>query len=83
MTAMTIGGLARAAATKVKTVRYHERIGLLPPPPRTQANYRSYGTAELAHMSFIRRARGLGSTAEQVRALLASSDDLQGNRAAR
>ena len=52
----TIGDLARATGTKVETVRYYERIGLLPMPPRTQGNYRCYGASELARLSFIRRA---------------------------
>ncbi|WP_353217083.1 helix-turn-helix domain-containing protein [Sandarakinorhabdus sp.] len=77
--ATTIGDLARATGTKVETVRYYERIGLLPVPPRTSSNYRSYGAAELARLSFIRRARDLGFSIEQVRALLTLSDDRQGD----
>lgn len=77
--ATTIGELARATGTKVETVRYYERIGLLSAPPRTDGNYRSYGVAALALLSFIRRARGLGFSVEQVRALLALSDDGQGD----
>jgi Cu(I)-responsive transcriptional regulator len=73
----TIGDLARATGATVETVRYYERIGLLPRPPRTQGNYRSYGPAELARLSFIRRARDLGFSVEQVRTLLALSDDQQ------
>jgi Cu(I)-responsive transcriptional regulator len=75
----TIGELAHATGTKVETVRYYERIGLLPAPPRTGGNYRSYGAAELARLSFIRRARDLGFSVEQVRALLGLSDDRQGD----
>ena len=59
---MKIGELASATATKVETVRYYEKIGLLPPPARTSANYRAYGTEHLARLSFIRRARDLGFT---------------------
>lgn len=72
---LTIGDLGKATDTKVETVRYYERIGLLPKPPRTAANYRDYGAAELARLSFIRRARGLGFSLDQVRALLGLSDD--------
>lgn len=72
---MKIGELASATATKVETVRYYEKIGLLPPPARTSANYRAYGTEHLARLSFIRRARDLGFTLEAVRELLALSDD--------
>lgn len=72
---MRIGELAQATATKVETVRYYEQTGLLPPPARTRANYRSYGPGHLARLSFIRRARDLGFSIEQVRALLDLSDD--------
>lgn len=71
----TIGDLGKATNTKVETIRYYERIGLLPRPPRTTANYRSYGAAEMARLSFIRRSRDLGFSLDQVRALLALSDD--------
>ena len=72
---MKIGELAGATATKVETVRYYEKIGLLPPPARTSANYRAYGNDHLARLSFIRRARDLGFTLEAVRELLTLSDD--------
>ena len=72
---MKIGELAKATGTKVETVRYYEQTGLLPAPARTPANYRSYGADHLARLSFIRRARDLGFSIEQVRALLDLSDD--------
>jgi Cu(I)-responsive transcriptional regulator len=72
---MKIGELANATGTKVETVRYYEKIGLLPPPARTSANYRAYGSDHLARLSFIRRARDLGFTLEAVRELLTLSDD--------
>jgi Cu(I)-responsive transcriptional regulator len=72
---MKIGELASATTTKVETVRYYEKIGLLPPPARTSANYRAYGAEHLARLSFIRRARDLGFTLEAVRELLTLSDD--------
>jgi Cu(I)-responsive transcriptional regulator len=72
---MKIGELANATATKVETVRYYERIGLLSPPARTSANYRAYGSEHLARLSFIRRARDLGFALEAVRELLTLSDD--------
>lgn len=73
--AMTIGMLGRATDTKVETIRYYEKIGLLPPPERSGGNYRSYGEAELGRLSFIRRARQLGFSLDQVHALLELSDD--------
>lgn len=72
---MQIGALAKATSTKVETVRYYEKIGLLPPPARTGSNYRSYGGEHLSRLSFIRRARDLGFTLEAVRELLALTDD--------
>lgn len=74
---MKIGELASATSTKVETVRYYEKIGLLPPPARSSANYRAYGTGHLARLSFIRRARDLGFSLEAVRELLTLADDRQ------
>jgi Hg(II)-responsive transcriptional regulator len=70
----SIGALAEAADTKVETVRYYERIGLLPEPGRTRGNYRSYSGDHLARLGFIRRARELGFTLDQIRALLGLAD---------
>jgi len=73
---LTIGDLSRATGTKVETVRYYERIGLLPAPVRTgSGQYRAYTPAELGRLSFIRRARDLGFSLDQIRELLALSDD--------
>ncbi|MCG2840154.1 helix-turn-helix domain-containing protein [Sandaracinobacter sp. RS1-74] len=72
---MKIGELAQATGTKVETVRFYEKIGLLDAPSRTRSNYRAYGPAHLGRLSFIRRARDLGFSLDQVRALLSLSDD--------
>ena len=72
--AYSIGDLARATDTKVETIRYYERIGLLPEPERTAGNYRSYEAAHLGRLSFIRRARELGFSIDQVRNLLGLAD---------
>ncbi|AGH48442.1 MULTISPECIES: MerR family transcriptional regulator [Sphingomonas] len=72
---LTIGELGRATETGVETIRYYERIGLLPRPSRTGGNYRAYGEADLGRLSFIRRARALGFPLDRVRALLSLSDD--------
>ncbi len=71
---MNIGELARAADTKAETIRYYERIGLLPAPPRTGGNYRDYAAAHVSRLSFIRRGRDLGFSIEQIRALLDLAD---------
>nr|WP_248557564.1 helix-turn-helix domain-containing protein [Paraburkholderia terrae] len=72
---MTIGQLAKATGTKVETIRFYEKTGLLPAPARTEGNYRAYATDHLNRLSFIRRARDLGFPLEQVRELLALADD--------
>lgn len=71
---LTIGDLAKATGTKVETIRYYERIGLLAAPGRTGGNYRAYAIKDLGRLSFIRRARDLGFALEQVRELLGLSD---------
>lgn len=71
---LRIGDLGKATKTKVETIRYYEQIGLLPAPARTSGNYRAYGVEHLGRLSFIRRARDLGFTLDQVRELLGLSD---------
>jgi DNA-binding transcriptional MerR regulator len=76
---MRIGEMATATGTNVETIRYYERIGLLPTPGRTGSNYRSYGRPHLERLSFIRRARDLGFTIDQVRELMTLSDNQDGS----
>ncbi|OWQ95325.1 MerR family transcriptional regulator [Sphingopyxis witflariensis] len=71
---MKIGELSRATGTNIETIRYYERIGLLPAPSRTAANYRSYGDAHRARLAFVRHSRDLGFTIEEIRSLLDLSD---------
>jgi Cu(I)-responsive transcriptional regulator len=71
---LSIGDLAKTTDTKVETIRYYERINLLPAPGRTPGNYRSYGPEHLNRLSFIRRARDLGFSLAQVRNLLGLAD---------
>ena len=71
---MKIGELSRATGTNIETIRYYERIGLLPPPARTGANYRSYDGGHRARLSFVRHSRDLGFTIEEIRSLLDLSD---------
>jgi DNA-binding transcriptional MerR regulator len=70
---LSIGDLAKATDTKVETIRYYERINLLPTPGRTAGNYRSYSPAHLNRLSFIRRV-DLGFSLSQVRDLLGLAD---------
>jgi len=74
MANLSIGELAKRTRTKVETIRYYEGIGLLPEPVRTEGNYRSYDSAQLGRLSFIRRARDLGFSLDHVRELLDLAD---------
>lgn len=74
MSGMAIGALARATGTKAETIRYYERIGLMPRPARTASNYRSYGAGDFARLNFVRRARALGFGIRQVSELMAMAD---------
>jgi Cu(I)-responsive transcriptional regulator len=72
---LSIGALSKATGTTVETIRWYERVGVLPAPARTPGNYRAYGTAHLERLSFIRRARDLGFSLDEIRELLRLSDD--------
>jgi DNA-binding transcriptional MerR regulator len=67
---LTIGQLAEAAGVHVETIRYYERRGLLPEPPRTPGGYRQYGPADLWRLEFVGRAKTLGFTLTEVGELL-------------
>jgi Cu(I)-responsive transcriptional regulator len=71
---MKIGELAAGAGSSPETIRYYERIGMLPAPARTQGNYRDYGAGHVARLSFIRHARALGFELAAIRALLDLAD---------
>jgi len=67
----TIGALAQHAEVNVETVRYYERIGLLPKPARTGRGHRRYTSEDLARLRFVRHAAGLGFTLTETNELLA------------
>lgn len=70
----SIGKLSQLTAVNIETVRYYERIEMLPAPPRTDGGRRVYGADQVRRLSFIRRARELGFTLAEVRALLGLTD---------
>lgn len=70
MNTLTIGQLADAAGVSVQTVRFYERKGLLPEPPRSASGYREYPESDVARLGFIRRAQGLGFTLAEIGELL-------------
>jgi MerR family mercuric resistance operon transcriptional regulator len=71
--AASIGELSRLTGVNIETIRYYERINMMPHPPRTASGRRVYGEVETRTLSFIRRSRELGFTLDEIRALLALS----------
>ena len=67
---MRIGELAEATGSNSETIRYYEKIGLLPRPGRTDSNYRDYSATDVERLSFIRHARGLGFELADIRSLM-------------
>ena len=75
---MTIGPLSEKTGCHIETIRYYERIGIMPSPPRTEGGHRVYREEHLKRLTFIRRSRELGFTLEEIRnlLLLVDGDDL-------
>jgi MerR family transcriptional regulator, mercuric resistance operon regulatory protein len=67
---MTIGALSQQTGVNIETIRYYERIGLLPKPPRSEGGRRLYASADSQRLIFVRRARELGFPLNEVRELL-------------
>lgn len=70
MTRITRGELSRRTGVNIETIRYYEKVGTIAAPPRTEGGHRVYDEDHVRALGFIRRARGLGFTAEEVRAIL-------------
>lgn len=70
MTALRIGQLAHLAKVNVQTLRFYERKGLLPPPPRRLSGYREYPPETVGIVRFIQRAQELGFTLREIKELL-------------
>jgi DNA-binding transcriptional MerR regulator len=73
--AFSIGDLAGQTGTKVETIRYYEKAGLMPPAARTAGNHRAYTQAHIDRLAFIRHSRELGFPLDSVRTLLTMTDD--------
>jgi DNA-binding transcriptional MerR regulator len=71
---MQIGELARRASVNIQTVRFYERRKLLPQPTRKPSGYRVYGEADLRRLLFIRQAKELGFSLEEIRDILGMRD---------
>ncbi len=74
---LTIGAVAKRVGVAIDTIRYYERQGLLPEPQRRASGYRSYGESSIVQLRFIRRAKALGFSLDEIRDLLALSVDRQ------
>ena len=72
---MKIGAAAAASGCHIETIRYYERIGLLPHPARSISGYREYRPEEVDRLRFITRGRELGFSLDEIRSLLTLSDD--------
>ena len=71
---LTIGNLATSLGCSVDAIRYYERAGLLPSPPRTAGGHRQYAEADRGRLLVIRRSRQLGFSLEEIRELLRLAD---------
>ena len=71
---MKIGELAEKSHCNTETIRYYEKVGLLPEPERSEGNYRLYRNIHLERLRFIRNCRSLDMTHEEIRGLLAFMD---------
>ena len=78
---LTAGKLARAAVVNVETLRYYERRGLIPEPPRKESGYRVYPETAVERLRFIKGAQALGFTLEEIRDLLDLRVDEHAHRA--
>ena len=67
---MNIGQASRATGVSTKMIRYYESVGLIRPADRTDSNYRDFGERDLNDLRFIRRARSLGFSVEEISRLL-------------
>jgi Hg(II)-responsive transcriptional regulator len=80
MSALTIGQLAKSTGVGIETIRFYERRGILPMPPRQRSGYRQFGPDAVARVQFIRRAQTVGFTLREIEQLLALRDNPDATR---
>ena len=68
--ALSIGALSKQSGVNIETIRYYEKIGIMPAPGRSAGGYRMYRTDELKRLGFVRRGRQLGFSLDELRELL-------------
>ncbi|WP_027255744.1 MerR family transcriptional regulator [Leisingera aquimarina] len=73
-TSLTRGELAKATGCNLETIRYYEKTGMMPDPPRTAAGHRIYGQSHIQRLRFILRARELGFAIDEIKGLLGLVD---------
>ena len=71
---INIGSLSQQTGVNIETIRYYEKIALLPPPARSQGGFRQYENRHIERLRFIRRGRDLGFSIDSIRALLALAE---------
>ena len=71
MEQLTVGQLAKRSRVNLETIRYYEKQGLLPKPPRLQSGYRAFPIESVKHIRFIKQAQELGFSLKEVKELLA------------
>ena len=75
MREFTIGQLSKLTNINIETIRYYEKIGIIPHPPRNSSGYRIYSTPHFERLTFVRRSRELGFSQPEVRKLLTLVDE--------
>ena len=71
---VSIGEFSKRTGVHVETIRYYEKIDIMPVPPRTRGGHRSYGQEHVRLLTFISRSRSLGFSLQEVRSLLSLTD---------
>lgn len=74
MRGFAIGEMSRKSGVNIETIRYYERIGIMPDPVRTQGGNRQYDDSQLKRLAFIKRCRDLGFGIDEIRVLLGMVD---------
>ncbi|MGM0875813.1 MAG: heavy metal-responsive transcriptional regulator [Bacillota bacterium] len=72
---LTVSQVAKAANVNIETIRYYEKRGLIPKPPRTESGYRMFSYETVEEIQFIKRAKDLGFTLEEIKTLLTICKD--------